>query len=97
MNAPMTAAFETRRDAELAVERLAQELGVDRRRITVGPEGDENSAGETAEGGDAKAAEPSVEARDDGAHAGRILVSVVLDDTVDPAAIKAAFAEMRRP
>lgn len=46
------ATFETRREADLAVEHLVQEHGVDRGDITVGPDGDDNSAGEAIGGAD---------------------------------------------
>ncbi|KAK0332119.1 hypothetical protein LTR94_026168, partial [Friedmanniomyces endolithicus] len=68
----LKAQFDTRRDAELAVERLVQEYGVERTDIFVAPKGDENSAGVRASGADEKAGAPSVEARDDGALTGRV-------------------------
>lgn len=48
----VTAIFETRREAELAVEHLVQEHGVERDEIAVGTDGDENSAGTEVSGSD---------------------------------------------
>jgi len=89
----LSATFPTRRDAELAIERLVQEFKIDRKAIRVGPQGDENSAGEAPSGADKKAAEPSPEARDDGALEGAILVEVDGVDGDNAAAVRSAFAE----
>jgi len=89
----LSATFATRRDAELAVERLVQEFKVDRKAIHVGPEGDDNSAGEAPSGADRKAAEPSPEARDDAALEGAILVAVDGVDDDNAAAVRSAFVE----
>ena len=40
MSAAITGTFATRRDAEMAVERLVQEFGVERTDIFIAPEGD---------------------------------------------------------
>ena len=48
----INAIFETRREAELAIEHLVQEHGLDREDIVVGPEGDENSVGVETSGSD---------------------------------------------
>ena len=92
MTSKLTATFETRRDAELVIERLVQELGVDRSAIRVGPDGENNSSGEDVSGGDAKAAEPSVEERDDGALESRIRVSVDLEGSA-ASDVRRAFKE----
>ena len=88
MTSELTATFETRREAELVIERLVQEFGVDRAAVRVGPDGDNNSAGEAISGSDRKAADPSVEERHDGALESRIRVSVDLDE--------AAASDVRR-
>ena len=93
MSSTLTATFETRREAELVVERLVQEFKVDRKAITVGPEGDANSVGETPSGGDVESDGPSVEARDDAPVEGRIVVSVDPADDVDAQAVRRAFRE----
>jgi hypothetical protein len=93
MGTTLTAQFETRREAEMTVERLVQEHGIERTDIFVAAAGSENSAGEEVAGSDTKAAEPSVEERDSAALNGRIEVSVDLEDGAKEAAIREAFAE----
>ena len=92
MTSTLTATFETRREAELVVERLVQELGVNPKAIVIGPDGDEGSVGAKTSGGDVPSEGPSVEARDDAPLAGRIAVTV---DTagVDVAGVGSAFQE----
>ena len=46
----LVAKFASRRDAELAIERLVQEYGCDRSGITTHAEGGENSAGPAVKG-----------------------------------------------
>lgn len=48
--------FDTRRNAELAVEHVVQECGVPRGKVFIQPIGQANSAGMRAAGADAKAA-----------------------------------------
>lgn len=48
----ITAAFDTRREAELAVEHLVQEYNVDRAAVEVMAEGDDNTAGVVPSGAD---------------------------------------------
>ena len=91
MASTLTATFETRREAELVIERLVQEFSVDRKAITVGPEGDRNSVGVSPSGGDENA--PGEDARDDAPLEGRIQVSVDLGDRTDAAAVRSAFSE----
>jgi len=86
--------FATRRDAELAVERLVQEHGVDRSDIFVAPEGDANSAGEAVSGSDHAAASTSERARMDAALNGRIEVSVDLQDDALASLVTDVFREM---
>lgn len=52
--------FETRRDAELAVEHLVQELRIERRDISVQAKGTANSAGSDAAGADVESGHPGV-------------------------------------
>lgn len=53
MTNDISATFETRRAAELAVEHLVQEHGLARTDISVGAEGDANSSGTERSGADA--------------------------------------------
>lgn len=84
MGSSITGSFETRRDAEMAVERLVQEFGVERRNIFIAAEGAQDSAGVEVDGSDSSTIPSGEEARDDGAHAGAVKVSV---DVNDPAAV----------
>ena len=93
MSSTRTAAFDTRREAEMAVERLVQELGVERTDILVTTEGAENSAGATPSGSDDEAGSPSPQARDDGALSGKVVVSVDVQDDAMADKIEKAFEE----
>mgnify|MGYP007060331114 CR=1 FL=1 len=78
----LTGRFETRREAEMAVERLVQEHGIERSAIDVQPEGPENSAGDEAAGSDRPAGRPTSPARSDAALQGAIVVSVDVPEDV---------------
>jgi hypothetical protein len=93
MNSSLEATFETRREAELVIERLVQEFHVDRAAIHVGPEGDKNTVGERPSGGDTRPAEPSEKPRSDAPLEGRVRVSVALDEGADIDAVRSAFSE----
>jgi hypothetical protein len=83
--------FSTRRGAELAVERLVQEHGIERTDIFIAPEGNENSAG--APPFDDMSDRPSDEKRQS-ALASPICVSVDLQDDMEVALVKKVFAEV---
>lgn len=68
--------FDTRREAEMAVERFVQGHGVDRDAIRIVPVSAENSAGVEVAGADAKLGEPTPPSGDEAALAGRIEVSL---------------------
>jgi len=68
--------FATRREAELAVEHLVQDHGVDRTAVTVRAAGPENSAGTAAAGADVESGHPGVEKHGDPKLAGMIEVRV---------------------
>lgn len=89
----LTANFATRREADMTVERLVQEQGVERTDIFVVAAGDDNTAGEEVAGSDAEAGEPSPDARDDAAFTGRVSVSVDVEDDDRADEIRGAFAE----
>jgi hypothetical protein len=93
MSMTINGTFETRRDAEMAVERLVQEFGVERSDIFIVAEGKSNSAGTVRDGSDNESQEPSPEAREDGAHEGAIAVSVDLNDDEIAEKIMGAFEE----
>ena len=89
MNA-ISATFETRREAEMAIERLVQEHGVDRACISVAPAGSQNSAGTLVAGADAKRRDPEPVRDDEAALNGRIAVTV---NANTDAPVEAVFRE----
>ena len=91
--ATITATFSTRRQADLAIEQLVQEHGIDRSGIFVTPEGDDNSAGSDEDGADAESGHPDVDPAGDPALAGGLAVSVDLPDDGDVAAVRAVLEE----
>jgi len=93
MSTTLTATFETRREAEMMVERLVQEHGVERTDVFIVADGDENSAGEQQAGADENASEPSPEPRGDASLHGAISVSVDIEDDAKAAMVREAFAE----
>ena len=94
MSKTIKGTFDTRRQADMVVERLVQELGVERTDIFVVAAGDTNSDGVKAAGSDREAGAPSPEARDDGAHEGAVEVSLDLNEDGDIAEkVQAAFDE----
>lgn len=75
----VTATFETRRDAELAVEHLVQQHDLERDDIVVGAEGNENTAGSETGGADADTPFEDGD-EDDAALNGDMLVTVTVED-----------------
>ncbi|MEG3178710.1 hypothetical protein U1872_20960 [Sphingomonas sp. RB3P16] len=93
MPTTLTANFATRREADMTVERLVQELGVERTDIFVVAAGADNTAGDEVAGADAEPGEPRHEASDDAALNGRVTVSVDVEDDDRADEIRGAFAE----
>ncbi len=89
----LTAKFDTRREAEMTVERLVQQFNIDRAKVVVTADGGENTAGIEEDGSDNKAGEPSPEARDDAELNGKVVVNVEVADDVAAGDVKEAFAE----
>lgn len=89
----LTAKFDTRRDAEMTVERLVQQFEIDRAKVVIAAYGDENTAGVAEDGSDNKAGEPSPEARDDAELNGKVVVTVAVADDATADEVRAAFAE----
>lgn len=84
MGDTVTGRFESRREAELAVEHLVQEHGVERTDIFIEPESNANSAGVVEAGADAESGHPGFDKNSEPALEGAIIVSVdVNDDQVD--------------
>ena len=93
MSTSLVAKFDTRREAEMTVERLVQQFKIERTDIFVAAEGDENTAGVEEAGSDTEAGEPSPEDRDDAQLAGRVVVSVDIEDDSLADEVRSAFAE----
>ena len=74
------AIYATREQADLAVEHLVQEHGVERGTIFVEPVMDENSSGTRISGGDAASGEPGARGRDDAPLNGAIRLTVPTDE-----------------
>ncbi len=89
----LTAKFDTRREAEMTVERLVQQFEIDRAKIVIAADGDENTAGVAEDGSDNKAGEPSPEARDDAELNGKVVVTVDVADDSAASEVREAFNE----
>ena len=90
----LEATFETRREAEMSIERLVQEFGLDRKAIEIAADGALNSAGEDTSGGDNASDSPSPSEREDAALNGRIKVLVNVDDAAEAQRVRNAFSEI---
>lgn len=95
MGTTLNATFETRREAEMTVERLVQEHGIERTDIFVGAASNKNTAGEERAGSDNHAGEPSPKARDDAPLNGAVSVSVDIADDDKAAKVRDAFTEFQ--
>jgi len=85
--------FDTRREAEMTVERLVQQFDIDRSKVVVAPDGAANSAGIEEAGSDNAAGAPSPEPRDDAELNGKVVVTVDVADNATADEVRAAFAE----
>lgn len=92
MSRTITGNFATRRAAELVVERLVQEHGIERSDIFIHAPGEANSAGTRAAGADVESGQPGIEKRGQPALHGAVEVSV---DCLDQqaATVEAAFRD----
>ncbi|MBA2934530.1 hypothetical protein HZF05_10525 [Sphingomonas sp. CGMCC 1.13654] len=79
----MTARFATRRAADLAIEHLVQDMGIERTDIFVSADGADASSGETADGADVESGHPGVPAEKDPALGEAIIVSIDLANERD--------------
>lgn len=93
MTVMLSATFDTRREAEMTVERLVQQFDLDRATVFITTEGDGNSVGAEAAGSDTEAGAPSEEDRDDAPLNGAIVVTVEVDDEATAEAVRDAFGE----
>ena len=93
MTIMLSATFDTRREAEMTVERLVQQFELDRAAIFVTTEGSDNSAGEEQAGSDTEAGSPTPEDRSDAPLNGAIVVTVEVADEEFADRVHDAFAE----
>ena len=89
----LRAKFNTRREAEMTIERLVQQFGIDRAKVVVSADGDENTAGVAGDGSDNKAGSPSPEAREDAELNGKVVVTVDVADDDVAGEVREAFDE----
>ena len=85
----ITADFDTRRQAEMTVEHLVQEYGLDRGAISVVAADTENTAGTRAAGGDVQDGHGHQETSAKPALAGAVRVSAMLEDALAPKVLAA--------
>ena len=76
----LPADFDTRRDAEMAVEHMVQEYGLDPKAISVVAASQENSAGTRVSGSDVETDGAGAGAASEPALAGRLKVTVDVDE-----------------
>lgn len=93
MSPSLTAKIGTRREAEVSVERLVQQFGIERSDVFIAAEGDDNTAGIEEAGSDTEAGAASPENRDDANLAGRVTISVEIEDDSLADEVRATFAE----
>lgn len=80
MKSVIESKFRTRRDAEIAIEHLVQDEGIDRNDITILASGKENSAGSQAGGADVESRHPGVKKHGAPQLSGDIIVSVKCEE-----------------
>jgi len=91
MSTTLTGTFDSRDQADMAVERLVQEIGIERTDIFVAASGPDNSAGNRTGGADSETADQ--DERDDVPLAGGIMVSIDLQDDAKVEVVTAALEE----
>ncbi|MEC3948674.1 hypothetical protein [Sphingobium sp. HWE2-09] len=91
MSTTLTGTFDSRDQADMAVERLVQEIGIERTDIFVAASGPDNSAGNRTGGADSDTVDQ--DERDDVPLAGGITVSIDLQDNAKVEVVTAALEE----
>lgn len=91
MSTTLTGTFDSRDQADMAVERLVQEIGIERTDIFVTASGPDNSAGNRTGGADSETVDQ--DERDDVPLAGGIMVSINLQDDAKVEVVTAALEE----
>lgn len=93
MGTTITGNFDTRREAEMAVERLVQDYGVERTDVFISAAGDENTAGTEASGADVESGHPDTGVDANPALNGAITVSVDIEDDAKVEKVRSALNE----
>ena len=91
MSTTLTGTFDRRDQADMAVERLVQEIGIERTDIFVTASGPDTSAGNRIGGADSETFDQ--DERDDVPLAGGIMVSIDLQDDAKVEVVTAALEE----
>jgi hypothetical protein len=91
MSTTLTGTFDSRDQADMAVERLVQEVGIERTDIFVAASGPDNSAGNRTGGADSETVDQ--DERDDVPLAGGIMISIDLQDDAKVEVVTAALEE----
>lgn len=78
----ISANFKSRRDAEMAVEHIVQDHGLDRNAVDIGPASNENTAGTEAARADVEDGHLKSGTEGEPALAGKVKVSVLVDDAI---------------
>lgn len=91
MSTTLTGTFDSRDQADMAVERLVQEIGIERTDIFVTASGPDNSAGNRIGGADSETVDQGE--RDDVPLAGGIMVSIDLQDDAKVEVVTATLEE----
>lgn len=91
MSTTLTGTFDSRDQADMAVERLVQEIGIERTDIFVTASGPDNSVGNRIGGADSETVDE--DRRDDVPLAGGITVSIDLQDDAKVEVVTAALEE----
>lgn len=95
MGTTLSAEFETRRDAEMAVERLVQDYGIERTDIFISAAGSDNTVGTQAAGADVESGHPDTEVDANPALNGAITVSVDVEDDGKVDRVRSALNEFK--
>jgi hypothetical protein len=91
MSTTLTGTFDSRDQADMAVERLVQEIGIERTDIFVAASGPDNSKGNRIGGADSETVDQ--DERNDIPLAGGITVSIDLQDDAKVEVVTAALEE----
>jgi hypothetical protein len=93
MPVTLSATFDTRREAEMTIERLVQQFDLDRAAIAITVVGEQNSAGDERAGSDDHAGDPAPAERDDAPLNGAITVTAQVRDDDMAEQVRTAFGE----